>query len=123
MFFYHQLLTLDNAETFIELMTDMCLYSGIRKQMDAFKAGFNQVFSMEKLRIFSPEELQLMMSGEHVPEWTREDILNYTEPKYGFTRESPGYIRFVNVLENMNGDERKVRSFFVIFILFCYITF
>ncbi|XP_020903116.1 E3 ubiquitin-protein ligase HECTD1 [Exaiptasia diaphana] len=88
-------------------MTDFYLYSGIRKQMDAFLKGFNKVFPMEKLQIFSPEELQLLMSGERVPEWTRDDILSYTEPKYGFTRESPGYIRFVNVLENMEGDEKK----------------
>ncbi|KAK3734839.1 hypothetical protein QZH41_011760, partial [Actinostola sp. cb2023] len=101
------LLTLDNAETYIELVTDMCLYSGIRKQMDAFLAGFHQVFTMEKLQIFSPDELQLLTSGERIPEWTREDILSYTEPKYGFTRESPGYIRFVNVLDSMGGDEKK----------------
>jgi len=86
----------------------MCLYSGIRKQMDAFLAGFHQVFTMEKLQIFSPDELQLLTSGERIPEWTREDILSYTEPKYGFTRESPGYIRFVNVLDSMGGDEKKV---------------
>lgn len=105
---FFQLLTLDNADTYIDQMIDLCLNAGIRKQMDAFLHGFNKVFPVEKLQIFSPEELQLLMSGERVPEWTREDILSYTEPKYGFTKESPGYIRFVNVLENMEGDERKV---------------
>ncbi|XP_048585863.1 E3 ubiquitin-protein ligase HECTD1-like isoform X2 [Nematostella vectensis] len=101
------LLTLDNADTYIELLTNFCLYSGIRKQMDAFKDGFNRVFPMEKLQMFSPEELQLMLSGEQVPEWTREDILNYTEPKYGYSKESPGFQRFVNVLASMEGDDRK----------------
>lgn len=63
---------------------------------------------MEKLTPFTPEELQLMLSGEQVPQWSREDIISYTEPKFGYTREAPGFQRFVNVLMNMNGDERKV---------------
>lgn len=65
---------------------------------------------MEKLTPFTPEELQLMLSGEQVPQWSREDIISYTEPKFGYTREAPGFQRFVNVLMNMNGDERKVRK-------------
>lgn len=63
---------------------------------------------MEKLRPFSPSELQLMISGEQVPHWTKEDVVSYTEPKYGFTRDSPVYQRFVNVLAGMSGDEKKV---------------
>ena len=75
-----------------------------------FAEGFHAVFPMEKLGPFTPDELQLMLSGEQVPQWTREDIMNYTEPKFGYTRETPGFQRFVNVLVNMNGDERKVRK-------------
>ena len=42
---------------------------------------------MEKLHSFSPSELQTMMCGDQSPTWTREDILNYTDPKLGYTRE------------------------------------
>jgi len=76
-----------------------------------FPDGFNSVFPMEKLGPFTPEELQLMLSGEQVPQWTREDIMNYTEPKFGYTRDTPGFQKFVNVLVSMSGDERKVRTF------------
>ena len=51
-----------------------------------------------------------MLSGEQVPQWTREDIMNYTEPKFGYTRDTPGFQKFVNVLVSMTGDERKVRT-------------
>ena len=30
---------LDNAEEYIELVTDFCLHSGIRRQMEAFRGG------------------------------------------------------------------------------------
>ena len=48
--------------------------------------GFDRVFPMEKLQTFHPHEVQLLLCGEQSPDWTREDILNYTEPKYGYTR-------------------------------------
>lgn len=78
--------------------------------MSFFAEGFSKVFPMEKLKPFSSSELQLMLSGEQVPEWTKEDVLSYTEPKYGFTKDSPVYQRFVNVLSEMSGDEKKVNK-------------
>ena len=50
-------------------------------------AGFDQVFPMEKLFLFSPTELQMILCGDQFPQWTRDDIINYTEPKLGYTRE------------------------------------
>jgi len=99
--------TLDNLEEYIESVADYCLNTGIRRQMEAFRTGFNNVFPMEKLFPFSPEELRLILCGEQVPQWTREDVLNYTEPKLGYTRESPGFQKFVNVISSFSGDERK----------------
>ena len=42
---------------------------------------------MERLQTFSPYELQLLLCGEQAPSWSRDDILNYTEPKYGYNRD------------------------------------
>ncbi|XP_074662874.1 E3 ubiquitin-protein ligase HECTD1-like [Tubulanus polymorphus] len=99
--------TIDNIEEYVDLVLSLCLNSGIRKQMDSFKAGFDLVFPLEKLYSFSPSELQVKLCGDQAPSWTRDDILNYTEPKLGYTKESAGFQRFVNVLVNMSGDERK----------------
>jgi E3 ubiquitin-protein ligase HECTD1 len=52
-----------------------------------FAAGFDLVFPIEKLYSFSPGELQTMVSGDQAPTWTRDDILTYTEPKLGYTKE------------------------------------
>ncbi|KAK7103616.1 E3 ubiquitin-protein ligase HECTD1-like isoform X2 [Littorina saxatilis] len=99
--------TLENVEEYIDLVMDFCFNSGIRRQMEAFRAGFNTVFPLEKLHIFSPMELGSILCGDQAPCWTKEDILNYTEPKLGYTRESPGFLRFVNVLSHLSADERK----------------
>jgi len=42
---------------------------------------------MEKLFLFNPTELQMILCGDQSPQWTRDDIINYTEPKLGYTRE------------------------------------
>ena len=79
--------SIENAKDYMELTINYCFDRGIAKQLEAFKAGFSKVFPMEKLHAFSPEEIRVMICGEQNPQWTREDLLNYTEPKLGYTRE------------------------------------
>ncbi|XP_055274173.1 E3 ubiquitin-protein ligase HECTD1 isoform X5 [Moschus berezovskii] len=102
-----EMITMDNAEEYVDLMFDFCMHTGIQKQMEAFKDGFNKVFPMEKLSSFSHEEVQMILCGNQSPSWAAEDIINYTEPKLGYTRDSPGFLRFVRVLCGMSSDERK----------------
>ncbi|XP_011351624.1 E3 ubiquitin-protein ligase HECTD1 isoform X2 [Ooceraea biroi] len=99
--------TIENAREYTNLTINYCLNQGIYRQLEAFKSGFSKVFPMEKLHAFSPEEMRAMLCGEQNPQWTREDLLNYTEPKLGYTKESPGFQRFVNVLLSLTGPERK----------------
>ncbi|XP_052436751.1 E3 ubiquitin-protein ligase HECTD1 isoform X7 [Carassius gibelio] len=102
-----EMVTMENAEEYVELMFDFCMHTGIQKQMEAFREGFNKVFPMEKLSSFSHKEVQMILCGNQSPSWTAEDIVNYTEPKLGYTRDSPGFLRFVRVLCGMSSDERK----------------
>ncbi|XP_064192134.1 E3 ubiquitin-protein ligase HECTD1 isoform X3 [Anguilla rostrata] len=102
-----EMVTMDNAEEYVELVFDFCMHTGIQKQMEAFRDGFNRVFPMEKLSSFSHKEVQMILCGNQCPSWTSEDIVNYTEPKLGYTRDSPGFLRFVRVLCGMSSDERK----------------
>ena len=114
------------AEQYVQLLQDFCLNTGIRRQLNAFKSktscknllsllplvlkigGFSRVFSLDNLYLFSAEELQLLLCGDQAPSWSREDLLCYTEPKNGYTKDSPGYQMFVEVAAAMNPDERKV---------------
>lgn len=102
-----EMVTMENAEEYVELMFDFCMHTGIQKQMEAFREGFNRVFPMEKLSSFSHKEVQMILCGNQSPSWTADDVINYTEPKLGYTRDSPGFLRFVRVLCGMSCDERK----------------
>ncbi|CAK9301924.1 unnamed protein product [Gordionus sp. m RMFG-2023] len=103
----NQIVTIYNMEEYIELMTDFYLETGINQQMAAFKIGFDKVLPMQSLSGFDPEELRLMICGEQIPDWTIDDIIKFTQPKLGYTRDSPGFLRFVNVLNEFGRDERK----------------
>lgn len=99
--------TINNVEEYCDLTIKFCLQDGIAKQLDAFHKGFCEVFSLNKLAAFTPDEARKMICGEQLPEWTREELMNYTEPKLGYSKDSPGFIRFINVLMKMTGEERK----------------
>jgi E3 ubiquitin-protein ligase HECTD1 len=49
--------------------------------------GFNQVFSLDHVQCFNPQELQLLLCGNQWPSWTLDELLTYIEPSHGFTRE------------------------------------
>uniref|UniRef100_W8ARD3 E3 ubiquitin-protein ligase n=1 Tax=Ceratitis capitata TaxID=7213 RepID=W8ARD3_CERCA len=99
--------TLNNLEEYCDLLINYLLQDGIAKQLEAFHRGFCEVFPLKKLAAFSPTEARMMICGEQHPQWTREDLINYTEPKLGYSKDSPGFLRFVNVLMSMTGPERK----------------
>jgi hypothetical protein len=43
-----------------------------------------------------------MLCGDQAPVFTREEILKFTEPKLGYTKDSPGFLRSVRV-DNCRG--------------------
>ncbi len=51
--------TLDNVEQYLTLTLEFYLGAGIRRQLTAFRGGFNGVFAIEKLQSFSPDEIQV----------------------------------------------------------------
>lgn len=79
--------TINNVEEYCDLTVNFCLQEGISKQLQAFHRGFNEVFPLNKLAAFSPEEVRKILCGDQHPEWTREDLINYTEPKLGYSRD------------------------------------
>lgn len=79
--------TLDNVEDYCEALMNFCVHEGISKQLEAFHSGFSQVFPVNKLAAFTPDEARMMICGEQHPKWTREDLINYTEPKLGYSKD------------------------------------
>jgi len=102
-----EVVTVWTMDEYVSRMVDWCLVKGVRSQLDSLRTGFCSVFPIDKLGSFSPDEVRTMLCGDQAPVFTREEIMRYTEPKLGYSKDSPGFQRFVNVLVSMTGDERK----------------
>ncbi|XP_061351347.1 E3 ubiquitin-protein ligase UPL4 isoform X2 [Gastrolobium bilobum] len=61
----HTMVNMRNLGDYVSLIVDATVSSGISRQVEAFKSGFNQVFPIEHLSIFNEEELERMLCGEH----------------------------------------------------------
>jgi E3 ubiquitin-protein ligase HECTD1 len=79
--------TIENVEEYCDLTIKFCLQDGLAKQLNAFHKGFCEVFPLSKLAAFSPDEARKMICGEQHPQWTREELLNFTEPKLGYSKD------------------------------------
>lgn len=76
-----------NGRAYAEASARWVVREGVRRQTGAFRRGFGAVFPPRRLRAFSPAELRLLVCGERGPVWTRDHLLQYTEPKLGYTRD------------------------------------
>ncbi|GJU58363.1 E3 ubiquitin protein ligase UPL3 [Tanacetum coccineum] len=54
---------LNNLDEYISMVADATVKTGITRQMEAFRAGFNQVFDISALQIFTPSELDYLLCG------------------------------------------------------------
>lgn len=63
--------TIYNVDDYVDKVIDATLGSGVRRQLEAFKAGFSQVFPYSALRAFTPEEL-VMLFGQVDEDWSIE---------------------------------------------------
>ena len=64
-------LTIDNVDLYLEKVIDVTLGTGVRRQVDAFRAGFSQVFPYSALSAFTPDELCTLF-GQVDEDWSIE---------------------------------------------------
>lgn len=67
----HTAVTIDNVSQYIDNVLDLTLGSGVKRQIDAFGAGFSEVFPYSALRAFTPDEL-VMLFGRNDEDWSLE---------------------------------------------------
>jgi E3 ubiquitin-protein ligase TRIP12 len=70
----HLRVTIDNVDNYLDRVIGMTLGSGVRRQVDAFRAGFTTVFPYPALSAFTPDEL-VALFGRVDEDWSLESIL------------------------------------------------
>lgn len=73
---HHRQVTIHNIREWVALAKDFMLYDGVIGQVSAFRAGVDDFFSSEYLRLFTSEELQKDVCGvgDNVDNWKESDV-------------------------------------------------
>ncbi|GLT47885.1 hypothetical protein SLA2020_215420 [Shorea laevis] len=108
---YHTV-SFSNLEEYVKLVVDVTIKSGVSRQVDAFKSGFNQVFPIEHLQIFTEEELEHLLCGEH-DSWTINELLDHIKFDHGYTASSPPIISLLEIIEEFTPEQRRAFLQFV----------
>jgi len=102
--------TEENKHEYVNLIVEMKLTKSIRKQIDSFLEGFHALIKPEWISIFTPTELELLISG--LPDIDIEDLRKNTEYR-GYTPESPVIQWFWKVLSEFSQQEKALLLQFV----------
>uniref|UniRef100_A0A4W6EMV8 E3 ubiquitin-protein ligase n=1 Tax=Lates calcarifer TaxID=8187 RepID=A0A4W6EMV8_LATCA len=76
----NELVTEENKEEYISLLTDWRFTRGVEEQTKAFLDGFNEVVPLEWLRYFDEKELELMLCGMQeidLTDWQKNTIYRH----------------------------------------------
>ncbi|KAJ1270393.1 hypothetical protein BS78_06G049000 [Paspalum vaginatum] len=94
-----------NLEEYISLVVDATVKSGIARQVEALKAGFNQVFDISALQIFSPQELDYLICGRREL-WEPETLLEHIKFDHGYTSKSPAIVNFLEIMSEFTPEQQ-----------------
>lgn len=115
--------TIENVSTYVERVIDLTLGSGVRRQIEEFKAGFSQVFSYSALKSFTPDEL-VMLFGRVEEDWTLESVfipmrnlrflltdclalLDSIKADHGFNMDSKSVRNLLQTMSELSAPQRR----------------
>lgn len=101
-----------NLEEYISLVVDATVKTGIMRQVEAFKAGFNQVFDISSLQIFSPQELDYLICGR-CELWEPETLPEHIKFDHGYTSKSPAIVNFLEIMAEFTPEQQHAFCQFV----------
>ena len=99
-------MNIDNVQNYIDRVIDLTLGGGVRRQIDAFKAGFSQVFSYASLRAFTPNEL-VMLFGRVEEDWSIETPMDSIKADHGFNMDSKSVRNLLHTMSELSPSQRR----------------
>uniref|UniRef100_A0A3B5M5D2 Ubiquitin-protein ligase E3C n=1 Tax=Xiphophorus couchianus TaxID=32473 RepID=A0A3B5M5D2_9TELE len=98
--------TTANRIAYIHLVADYRLNKQIRPHCLAFRQGLANVVNLEWLRMFDQQEIQVLISGAHVP-ICLDDLKNFTNYSGGYSANHPVIQIFWEVVEGFTDEEKR----------------
>lgn len=107
-----QLVNMTNLEEYVSLIVDATVNTGIHRQVEAFKSGFNQVFPIKHLQVFTEEELERLLCGEG-EFWTSNELLDHIKFDHGYTASSPPVVNLLEIIREFDRNQQRAFLQFV----------
>ncbi|KAF9890217.1 Ubiquitin fusion degradation protein 4 [Aspergillus nanangensis] len=98
--------TIENVDMYVDRVVDMTLGSGVQRQVEAFRAGFSQVFPYSALRTFTPNEL-VMLFGRAEEDWTIETLMDSIKADHGFNMDSRSVRNLLQTMSELSTQQRR----------------
>ena len=98
--------TIDNVADYIDRVLDLSLGSGVRRQIDAFKTGFTEVFPVSSLRAFTSNEL-VMLFGRVEEDWSIETLMDSVKADHGFNMDSKSVKNLLQTMSELTKEQRR----------------
>jgi len=97
---------INNLGEYISLVVDATVRSGIVRQLEAFRAGFNEVFDISCLQIFSPNELDCLVCGLREL-WKAEALVDHIKFDHGYTAKSPAIVNLLEIMGELTPEQQR----------------
>ncbi|KAI0973265.1 HECT-domain-containing protein [Xylaria arbuscula] len=102
----HVQVTIDNVDSYLDKVIDMTLGRGVKRQVDAFRTGFSQVFPYSALSAFTPDELVILF-GRAEEDWSLETLTDSIKADHGFNMDSKSVKNLLQTMSEMNQTQRR----------------
>ncbi|XP_050889107.1 E3 ubiquitin-protein ligase UPL3 [Lathyrus oleraceus] len=107
-----EIVDLNNLEDYISMVVDATAKTGITRQLEAFRAGFNQVFDVSSLQIFTPHELDYLLCGRREL-WKTETLADHIKFDHGYTAKSPAIVNLLEIMGGFTPEQQRALCQFV----------
>ncbi|KAG1337984.1 E3 ubiquitin-protein ligase UPL4 [Cocos nucifera] len=107
-----KMVNISNLEDYVALVVDATIKSGISRQVEAFKSGFNEVFPLRTLQIFTEDELERLLCGER-DTWDFTELVDHIKFDHGYTASSPPVVNLLEIIQEFECDQRRAFLQFV----------
>ncbi|KAJ4306013.1 Ubiquitin fusion degradation protein 4 [Collariella sp. IMI 366227] len=98
--------SIDNVDLYLEKVIDMTLGGGVRRQVDAFRAGFSQVFPYSALSAFTPDELCTLF-GRVDEDWSLETLMDSVKADHGYNMDSKTVRNLLQAMSEFTPAQRR----------------